>query len=265
MKRKFLTLILVFLILLSLGSAAFAYSEGGLPLVNDAAGLLTGSENESLNALADELSARYACEIIIVTVDSLDGWVVEEFTEAVYQQYGYGCGDGKDGVILLLSMEYRDFDMAAYGYGNVAFTDYGKEALLENVLPYLRENDWYGAFYAFISRCGDYLDSARSGSPVDVHYEPVPPVTPAKVITALAFGFIAALIVSGILKGKMKSAILQSRADRYMQSLNLRQQQDRFIRKETHRVRHESSSGGGKGGGGTTVNSSGFSHSSGKF
>lgn len=266
MKKRLLSLILTVLLLLSLASMAFAYSEGGMSLVTDAAGLLTEDENAALNELADELSAEYACEIVVVTVDSLDGWNVEEFTEAVYQQYGFGCGPDKDGVILLLSMEARDFDMAAYGYGNVAFTDYGKDALMDDVLPYLRENDWYGAFHEFIISCGSYLASARAGNPIDVYYEPIPPITPAKVIIALVIGLIVALIVSAAQKSKMKSAVLQTRADRYMHGLNLEQQEDNFLRKETHRVRRQSSSSGGsRSGGGTTVHSSGFSHHSGKF
>ena len=266
MKKRIVTLFLTLLMLLSLSAVAFAYSEGGMPLVTDSAGLLTEDENAALNELADELSAEYACEIIVVTVDSLDGWNVEEFTEAVYQQYGFGCGAEKDGVILLLSMEARDYDMAAYGYGNVAFTDYGKDALMDGVLPYLRENDWYGAFHEFIISCGSYLASARAGNPIDYYYTPAPPITPGKIILAVIIGLVTALIVSGVQKGKMKSAILQTRADRYMKELNLEQREDNFLRKETHRVKRQtSSSGGSRSGGGTTVHSSGFSHHSGKF
>lgn len=35
---------------------------------------------------------------------------------------------------MLLSMEYRDYDIMAHGYGNIAFTDYGKEKMAERFL-----------------------------------------------------------------------------------------------------------------------------------
>ena len=70
------------------------------------------------------------------------------------------------------------------------------------------------------------------------------------------------------MKSKMKSAKLQTMAENYQtQALQLRDRQDRFLRKDVTRVRRDTDSGGSRGGGGhgTSVHSSGFSHHSGKF
>lgn len=277
MKKRVITFLLLTVLLLSLTFGASALSEGGMPLVADSAGLLTEEEDAALNSLADELSAKYGCEIIVVTVPGLEGWNVEELTEAIYTQYEFGYGTEKSGVILLLSMEERDFDMSAYGYGNTAFTDYGKEMLMDSVLPYLGNNDWYGGFREFITLCGSYLEASRNDAPVDVYsdyvpgygytnYDPSPSLTPVKIGAALLIGLIVALIVSSTQKKKMKSTAIQTRADRYMDELALTEKEDRYLNTTKTRTPRSSSSGGSRsGGGGTHVNSGGFSHHSGKF
>ncbi len=268
--RSLLLLLLVLLLLPALPAAAYSQIELP-PLVCDACGLLTREEADTLNARAEEYSEAYACDIILVVVPDTEGYDVESYTEEVYRTYHYGRGEEQSGVILLLSMEGRDYDLAAYGYGNVAFTDAGKEWLMEDVLPYLGNNDWYGGFSQYLESCADYLRQARAGSPVDDYgggarrqgfY-----ITGRMVLIALILGLIPAGITVLVLRSRMKSAVLQRKADSYLaEPLRLTLQDDRFLRKDVHRVRRDSGSGSRGGGGrGTSVRSSGFSHRSGKF
>ena len=273
MKKRWLSLSLLLLLLLLLTCPALAETERELPLVCDICGLLTDEEAEELDARAEQYSEAYGCEIILVVVPDTEGYNVEDYTEAVYNTYHYGWGEEKSGVILLLSMEERDYDLAAYGYGNVAFTDYGKEWLMDDVLPYLGSDDWYGGFSAYVEACADYLRQAREGTPVDKYYDSAPTrqgfyVTGGMVLLSLILGLIPAGIVVLVLRGRMKSAVLQKKADNYFsEPLQLYQQEDRFVRRDIRRVPRSSNSGsrGGGGGHGTSVRSSGFSHHSGKF
>ena len=285
MKRRLLSLMTALLMAAALVSAlafpALAESGRTLPLVLDVYGLITQEQEDTLNALAEEYSAKYECDIILIVTTNTESYDVEAYTEAVYQHYEYGWGEEKSGVILLLSMEGRDYDLAAYGYGNVAFTDYGKTWLMDDVLPYLGNDDWYGGFLKYIELAADYLRQAREGNPVDYYGkddpwggEPVYPtrsgfyVTGRMVMIALIVGLIPALVTVLVMKSKMKSAKLQTMAENYQtQALQLRDRQDRFLRKDVTRVRRDTDSGGSRGGGGhgTSVHSSGFSHHSGKF
>lgn len=269
MKKRWITLITLLSLLLLLALPALARD---LPLVYDGAGLLTEEEVSELNEVAEYLSNDYSCEIAIVVVPDTEGYYVEDYAEAVYRQYHYGYGEDQSGVMLLLSMEERDYDLCAYGYGNTAFTDYGKEWIMDSVLPYLGENDWYGGFEEFLYRCGYCLEEARTNKPVDDYsgnYAPSGPVTPGLVIVGVIIGLIVTLIVQGSMKKKMNSAVLATQAGSYQErELQLTGQSDRFVRKDVTRVRRsddDSRSGGGGSGRGTSVHSSGFSHSSGKF
>ena len=130
MKKRPASLALLLVLCLLLALPALADSDRELPLVCDTSGLLTEAQAEELDARAERYSREYACDIIVVVVDDTDFYDVETFTEGVYKKYNYGWGSDKSGVILLLSMEERDYDLAAYGYGNTAFTDFGKAELM---------------------------------------------------------------------------------------------------------------------------------------
>ena len=261
MKKRLVSLLLLPVLCLLLIQPVLAESERELPLVCDVYGLLTEDQSEELNARAEDYSREYACDIILVVVDDTGFYNVEDFTEGVYNKYNYGWGRDRSGVILLMSMEERDYDLAAYGYGNTAFTDYGKAALMKEVKPYLRKDDWYGGFSKYLDLCADYLRRAREGKPVDRGlFRLSAPV----VIWALAAGALFALIVTAVLKARMKSAVLQTKADDYLSGdLHLEYEDDRFLKKDLVRVRRSEGRGGG--GGGTSIRSSGFSHHSGKF
>jgi uncharacterized protein len=268
MKKRWTSLLLLAALLSLLALPVLADSDRELPLVCDTCGLLTEEQEEALNEKAEQYSAAYDCDIVLIVVPDTEGYDVETYTEEVYRYYSFGWGADRSGVILLLSMEERDYDLAAFGYGNTAFTDYGKEWLMDDVKPYLKKNDWNAAFSKYIDLCAEYLRKARDGRPVD-SYGALDRLRGGfhlslrAVVYALIAGLIAALVVNGILKSKMKSAVLASRADDYLAGdLQLGETDDRFLKKDVTRVRRDRGSGSGHG---TSVRSSGFSHHSGKF
>ena len=230
-------------------------------MVNDAAGLLTAAEAENLNARAWELTQQYRCGVYIVTLPSLEGMEAWEATEYLWTEYQMGYGEDQSGVILLLSMEYRDYDIAAHGYGNTAFTDYGKEKMAERFLDEFGEDDWYGGFSEYLDCCEEYLRLASEGEPFDVGSDRSP-------VFGLAVGILVPLAAAGSVcsyfKSQMKTAKMQKAARAYIdqRGLVLTAQSDHFLRttRSERYIEPESSSSGG-----TTVNDSGFSHESGKF
>ena len=247
-------------------------SEAQLAYVTDTAGLLSQNQLEELNSLAEQVSQRYSCGVYIVTVDDYKNYnpsSVAECAEGIYNYYKLGYGTDRDGVLLLLSMADRDFDIAAYGdFGNYSFTDYGKEVLADTFLDNFRVNDWYGGFRDYISNSGDFLQNARNGEPVDTYGGSGSAGMPAglKLAIVILVPCLIALIAVSSMKAKMKTAREKTTAEDYLVrgSLNLRIREDRFINRTQHvEVIQETSHRSG--GGGTSVGASGFSHHSGKF
>ncbi len=243
----------------------------GYAYVSDRAGILDDDDREELEELAQSVTQQYECGVYIVTVDDYFIYSTESVYEAakfIYQSDNMGYGDEKSGELLLLSMNDRDYSLIAYGYGNTAFTDYGKEQLEESFLDDFADDDWYEGFSDYINTSAEYLQEARNGNPVDINSVPEPGwVKPLAIVFSALLGFIIALITSGVLKSSMKSVRQQSSADSYVakNGVKITKRNDQFLHRTVTRHKIEKHSDGGGGGGGTTVDSGGFSGSSGKF
>ena len=255
--------------------------------VVDLAGVIDSNTLAELNRMADEVSEQYACDVAAVIVKSLGGKSVVEYADDFYDYNGYGYGQNKDGILLLLSLEERDFNFTGEGYGAVAFTDYGRENYLS---PHFKEylkgsrggvDDWTGAIRCYITDCGTLLEQARNGQPYDnygsntvVEHEKktVKDVAPGAALISAIIGFFSGGIPAGAMKRKMKSVEKNYGAGNYARGgLQMRRSEDRFLYSNVHRTpipREEHRTGGGGGGGSTMhFSSSGHSHggSHGKF
>ncbi len=157
--------------------ANIALTDGGKPTVVDREHLLTDREAEALSQRLKEIGSEYRCDVVVVTVPRLDGKSAEAYADDFFDYNGYGYGavpnaqgttiDG-DGILLLLSMEGRDFAISTSGSAIKAFTDYGIQVYLEpQFLPYLSNNNFSDGFDAFADGCEYLLKTAREGVPYD--------------------------------------------------------------------------------------------------
>ncbi len=272
MKKRSICVFIVLLIAVSM--FPFALAEGQDTFLFDQAGLLTDEQVSELNSLMDQIGDQYGCAVYAVTVTDYTDYVngdVRSCAEAFFTANDFGSGNDKSGVLLLLSMAERDYALIAHGYGNTAFTDYGKGELTDYFLGYFANNDWYGGFYAYADGCRQLLEMAANGTPLDVPgYEPDRSVglsTGAKIAISVVVGCVIAGIVCLVMMAKMKSVSKALRAERYAVdgSLDLIHSTEVFSHVTQTRVKIESDSNRSSGGGGTTVNSNGFSGTSGKF
>ena len=109
--KKAIRLVLVLAILLC---AALPVNATSYWIVDDA-GLLTEDEITVLDAFAARLVNDYGMDVVILTVESLEGKSSEAFADDYFDDNGYGYGENASGVLLLLSMEYRDWAISTSG------------------------------------------------------------------------------------------------------------------------------------------------------
>jgi len=259
------------LLLAALAAALFctgALAAGAqLGYVTDAAGVLTQAQAAALEQKAREISEQYGCGVYIVTVDDYadysDAGDVSAAAQEIYTKYGLGLGDDASGELLLLSMSRRDYALIAFGYGNTAFTDYGKDRLADEFLDNFGDDDWFGGFSDYLTKSAGMLETAKAGKPLDAGSDGKTAVLGA--VISFALGALLALIVCSILKKSMESVGKKTEASAYLApgSVTFTDREDALVNVTETRVkiqRNESGSGGG-----TTVNSGGFSEKSGKF
>lgn len=280
MKKKLcFALLLALLLCLMLPLCAFAADTGTVAaaFVSDEAGILSADEVERLQRVSAQVAEQYGCGVYIVTVDDYRsyGRTVEAASEAIYRDRGLGYGSDRSGILLLLSMNDRDYDLAVYGQTAItAFTDYGQGQLADSFLPYFRQNDWAGGFEKYVNNAAYLLQRAAAGDPVDIIVYDNAESEPMSPVMKLLLSLLPASLISGGaclgMRGKMKTAKIKTTAEDYVVpgSLHLSVNTDRYLHTTRTVVKDpppESRSGGGGHRGGTSVNSGGFSHHSGKF
>ena len=243
--------------------------ERQLPLLVDDADLLTDSEEEELEAQLDEISDRKQLDVSVVTVNSLDGKTAEAYADDFYDYNGYGYGDDNSGILLLISMEDRDWHMTTCGFGITVFTDAGMDYMQEQFVSYLSDGEYKEAFQKYATLCDDFITQADTGEPYDSNNMPHEPLSPLWIVAAVVLGFIVSFSLASMKKSKLKSVRRQVAAKEYtkMGSLTLTRNTDQFINRvvTSRRIERDDDSSGG--GSSVHTSSSGTSHggSGGKF
>lgn len=236
-----------------------------LGYVTDEAGLLTEQETNRLSQRCAALAQSSGVGVYILTVDDYADYGftdVETASYTLYHNYTLGVGDGRDGILLLLSMSNRKY--ATFVYGDKAesiFPSSALQQLEDGFLDDFRDDDWYGGFCDYIDGCADLLGGeSYAGGDSDYDYDAG--FSWSQLLRnfgiALVVSCIIALIVCLILKMKMRSVHRQTEARAYVtpEGLHLTRRDDVYTHTTTTRrkiERDNDNSGGGSdfsGGGG---------------
>ena len=240
-------------------------AERMYPLLVDDADLLSADEEAALLAKLEEISSRQGMDVAVITVNTLGSRDVQTYTDDFYDYYGYGRGESKDGVMFLISMGERQAHMTAVGSGITAFTDAGRDFILdEYVMPLIKAESYAEAFDAFAEQCDGFITRAKNGEPFDVGNMPKGEFKRPDdiwLIAAIAVGVIATVLVSKKLTGQMKTVESKAEASDYAVpgSMVITGRYDNFVTTRTTRTAIQKESSGG--GSSTHTSSSGSTHS----
>ena len=238
-----------------------------LPRLADDADLLTDSEEKELNQQLDTVSEEQECDVIVVTVDSLNGKTVEEYADDYYDDNGYGYGENSSGILFLVAMDDREWNISTSGDAITAFTDAGLAYMEDQFVSDLSDGAYLDAFSKYASLCDDFLTQAKNGEPYDTGHLPKKKVSPWWIPGDLLIGAIIAFVMALIKKTKLKSVKSQVTAGEYEKagSLDLTVRTDHFVNRvvTTRKIERKQESGGSS----VHTGSSGKSHGgrSGKF
>lgn len=257
--EPFVTLLFVLSFALSITSFAFAASD----LMVDESGLLSASEEQELEDKLQQYSSEHEADIVIVTVDSLDGKSAMEFADDYYDYAGYGQGENKDGIILLVSTGERDWWISTAGFGITAFTDAGLEYISDKFVSDLSDGDYAKAFNTFADLSNQYFEQAETGEPYDVGN--LPKEWDA-LVWMIAIGFVAGIIIAYLIvlkwKRQLESVKYEHGAQTYIVpgSLTITGSSDTFLYSNVTMTPRPKEQDDNEGGSTTHVSSSGTTH-----
>lgn len=209
------------------------------PRLMDEADLLTSAEETALLAQLDAVSEKHGVDVIAVTVDSFDGYYsANSFADAYFLSHGYGQGEDKDGLIMVVSVADREFAVSTHGSAIGIFDDETLEGMFDEIARYFGENRWADGCRAYVGLCDDVITSHGQGEWL-IH-----------IGLSLIVGFLIALIAVSVMKGKLKSVRSKASASDYTceGSMHLTVQRDVFLfRTVSRRPRPKNQSTGGSG------------------
>lgn len=242
--------------------------------VSDDAGLFTETEVDDLEAQCIQVSEANDINAIILTINGT------EKTRKQYIEDYYDSMDTvlSDAVIMLIDMDSENRGIEMQGYGNCEFTlsDDRIESVLDDVVGYLQDGDYYNAMLTYLEDVDYYSNLAPSTTyqhteadnqnyNENYYEESQNPsfvsVSLRNLLIAVVIGAIVVFIMAFNSGGRMTA----DQGD-YIDAAHSRilGQYDRYIHTTTTRrpkPKPQSSSGGGFGGGG--VSAGGHSHSGG--
>ncbi len=111
--------------------------------VTDLAGIISSDQESALNAYLHQMSAGSAIQMAVLTIPSLEGEVLENYSIKVVDKWGLGDVDTDMGALLLVALDEREIRIEV-GYGLEAFlTDAESGQIIRNVIaPYFQSGDY---------------------------------------------------------------------------------------------------------------------------
>lgn len=233
--------------------------------VYDNAGLLSDIEYQTLEDYAREVSQQRQCAVYFVTVDDFRDYGEGDIFNVARQIFlanDFGMGEGKDGVMLILSMADRDYSLIAHGFGETALTDDGREYICEHFLDDFADDDWYHGVFDYLTYTDDLLSQAREGKIYDRYNW----ITGGVLwVWSLILGAVISLIVCTIQRAMMRKKVHeQTTALDYVQGdIHITRKRDVYSHTTEVRRKIEKKDSGSSGS--HSHSSDGFSGTSGKF
>ncbi len=187
MKKK-LSLVLLLLLILPFVCSLSPTKEF---YVNDYANVLTEEQEKKMISSAANLAKETGAQVVVLTVESLEGKTKEEYALEIGREWGIGDKEKNNGVLILLSTGDREVRVEV-GYGlEGAIPDSKAGRLMDDyAIPFYKEDNFSEGtellFYAVLNtvRAEYGLEEADPNTPP---YEPEPEISPwASIIAVLA-------------------------------------------------------------------------------
>jgi uncharacterized protein len=153
------------LVFILLGAAnLFAQAQDQLKIsgyVNDFANVLNAATRTRLTELCTELNQKAQAQIVVVTVRSLEGRPIEDYSIDLATRLGIGPKQSNRGVLILAAVDDHRYRIEV-GYGLEEILPDGKVGGIgRDAVPYLRQNNYDGAVTLMTSEVASVIAADR--------------------------------------------------------------------------------------------------------
>ncbi|MCX5892708.1 MAG: TPM domain-containing protein [Deltaproteobacteria bacterium] len=173
--------------------------------VVDLAGVIDGATEARLNALLHDLEAKTTAQVVVLTLKSLDGEPIENFSHQTAVKWGIGQKGKANGVLLTVTVKDHKYRIEV---------GYGLESMLPDSLvgsigrqylaPNFKKGDYAGGLMAAAAEIAKTVSGGKVGVPgtqskPPYHWEKKPSASLSPLTAILLVIFIIVLLVVIIL------------------------------------------------------------------
>ena len=141
--------LIIFILFIGLLFSFPSYGEAVIPeptndfFVNDFAKVIDASDEQAIQFAAVQLQEATTAQVVVVTVDSLQGEPLEDYAYQLFKQWGIGTAQQNNGVLILVSVGDRQSRIEV-GYGLEGALPDGKTGRIQDeyMIPYFKDNDY---------------------------------------------------------------------------------------------------------------------------
>jgi len=222
--------------------------------VVDNARLLSAGEIDELKRLTAEVASTYNFDLVIVTVTNTGGKTPRDYADDYFDYNGF---IDRDGCLFLQVTGSRDYYFSTSGRGIKILNSAAFNKLKKDAVKFLKNDDYAGAYNAFINDWKVFLDIAAEGK----SYNILRAYSVLFFIGAWVVSLLIALFAVYSMKLKMNNVHPKTEADSFIVpgSLAFTKQNDTFLYCTVTKTERESSSSSS----GSHTSSSGRSHGGG--
>ncbi|WP_133015534.1 TPM domain-containing protein [Clostridium cuniculi] len=257
LKKKFIPCISVLIFILSF---SFIVKANVNPVVDEAK-LLSQDERDKLREDIEKFRESYNIDAVIVTTNDLQGKNTMDYADDYYDYNGYGLGDNKSGILLLIDMNDRKIWISTSGDAIEYFTDNRIDSIISDISKYLRNEEYFDACNIFLTDIQYYIDS---GIPEGQYTYSEEENTLKIVLIALGVAAVVAGVTCIVVVNSYKNSKSVSSVN-YVDnsSIVFTKRRDTFVNTFTTKTKIERNNSSGGSGSSTHRSSSGNTHGGG--
>lgn len=111
--------------------------------VADSASILSYSTEAHLNLMGRSLEMTHGCQVMTMTIFSLNGQNLEQYANTVFNTYGFGRAGFDDGVFLLIVSNDRKVRIeVGAGLEHLLTNELCADIIRDDIVPYFTEGDY---------------------------------------------------------------------------------------------------------------------------
>lgn len=174
--------------------------------VYDGAQVLSEETEAYIIKTGQELQSKTGAQIVVVTIPSLEGQVLEEYATELFRQWGIGDAEKNNGILLLCAVEDRQFRVEV-GYGLEGDLPDGKTGRMQDayIIPLLKDNQFdagiRNGYSAFLQEVAEIYGVSVTGKAAVAYEEGE--ANPA-IMYCMVIGVVLSSITSAVFLKKKK-------------------------------------------------------------